>query len=165
MPAVEPAAFLLRNIWWAETTRIAANSRYNADSGKTPLRTTPVRAPSVVPISSRMASLTFVRRFSMALAALPQEQPMTETRLAPTAWRMSRPNIKVRAGTMKIPAAMPSIPPSRPAASETRQTSNEYPGVPMLIDSSFGVIFGSPSSGIGDGRLLSRVVSFSLSPR
>jgi hypothetical protein len=133
-----------------------------------PARTTPVSAPSVVAISSKIASLTFVRRFSIALAALPQEQAMTDTRLAPTAYRMSMPKTNVRAGTTNIPAAIPSIPPSMPAASDIRQTNRENSILPkyMIIHYlDLEASRGNASSGTGDCRRRKRVESLILSPR
>src|SRR4029077_6595147 len=165
--SAELGVFLLRNIWWADNSRIAANRRYKTDERKIPPRTTPVSAPSVVAISSKISSLTFVRRFSIALAAPPQEQAMTETRLAPTAYRMSMPKNNVRAGTTKIPAAIPSIPPSMPAASDIRQPNTENSILFISIRVHY-LLFeasdGNASSERGDWRRRKRVESLILSP-
>ena len=50
-----------------------------------PIRNTPVNAPSVVAVASTMASRTLVSRYFRKAAALPQEQAITEIRLAPIA--------------------------------------------------------------------------------
>jgi hypothetical protein len=55
-------------------------------------------------------------------AALPQEQAITETMLAPMATRISKPSIVVRTGTMKIPLAMPSAPPTAIATTEMQNS-------------------------------------------
>ena len=75
------------------------------------MRKTPVSAPSVVAVSSTMASRRLVSRPFRKGAALPQEHAITETMLAPMATWMSTPNSNVRMGTMKMPLAMPSTPP------------------------------------------------------
>src|SRR6516225_847305 len=101
----------------------------------TPARSTPVSAPSVVAVSRTTASRVFTRPPLRKGEALPHEQAITETRLAPTAVRMSRcPNV-VRTGTTKIPPAMPSVPPRALAPSDTPNSHSPSPGpisLPLL---------------------------------
>src|SRR6266478_1398455 len=74
-----------------------------------------------------MARRTLVRPPSRKDAALPQEQAITETMLAPIAvWRATPPN-RARIGTMKMPLAMPSIPPSALAPSDMPNSHNAKP--------------------------------------
>jgi hypothetical protein len=85
--------------------------RKRYDRGIPPAKRTPLRAPAVVAVSSTIASRTFVKRAFRKGGALLHEQAITETILAPMAVRISMwPNI-VRIGTMKMPLAIPSIPP------------------------------------------------------
>jgi hypothetical protein len=78
------------------------------------------------------------------------------------------PKIRVNAGTMNIPDAIPSIPPSVPAASDIKHTNTENA---MLFTAMirryllFAAIRGNASSGRGDWRLRRRVESLTLSPR
>jgi hypothetical protein len=98
-------------------------------------RTTPVSAPSIVPISSRITSLKFVRRFSIALAALAQEVAMTEIRLAPDGVRHFDAEDQGQCGDDEDPAAIPITPPSVPAATDIRQTNagNSTPLISIAV--------------------------------
>src|SRR6201984_3036525 len=118
------------SIWWAESSRMVPNMKKRYDVGIAPARTTPLRAPAVVAISSTIASRTFVKRRFRKGAALLHEQAITETMLAPMAIRISTwPNI-VRIGTMKMPLAIPSMPPKALAATDTE---NSHSSVSVFI--------------------------------
>ena len=54
-------------------------------AGTNPDKSTPHNAPEVVAVSSKMAKRMLVSRSFKYGAALPQEQAITETRLAPIA--------------------------------------------------------------------------------
>src|ERR1700744_4507698 len=75
-------------------------------------------------VSSTMARRMLVSPPSRKDAALPQEQAITETMLAPMAVRRSTPPNRVRMGTMKMPLAMPSIPPSALAPTDTTNSQD-----------------------------------------
>src|SRR5580693_184824 len=72
-----------------------------------------------------MASRTLVRRSLRNGAALPQEQPITETMPAPMATWISTPTTIVMIGTMKMPLAMPSAPPRALAPTEMQNSPRE----------------------------------------
>src|SRR5262245_46200498 len=93
-----------------------------------PTMSTPVSAPSVVVIS-RKARRMLTRPPSRKGDALAHEQAMTETMLAPMAVWMSTCRSIVSRGTMKIPLAMPSIPPRALAPSEA--ANSHKPNVPI----------------------------------
>src|SRR5262249_39517939 len=100
-----------------------------------PTRSTPVSAPSVVVVSRTTASRMLTRPPLRKVAALPHEQAITETRLAPMAGRVSMCPNTVRTGTTKIPLAMPSMPPRALAPSETANSHKPNPGpisLPLL---------------------------------
>src|ERR1700732_2217936 len=59
------------------------------DTGIVPTSRTPLRAPAVVAVSSRIARRTLVKRPFRKGAALLHEQAITETMLAPMALRIS----------------------------------------------------------------------------
>src|SRR5260370_13454008 len=69
----------------ADSNKIAAKRKKRYDTGMTPNKNTPLNAPSVVAVSNVMASRMFVRRPRRNGAALPHEQAITETMLAPIA--------------------------------------------------------------------------------
>lgn len=81
------------------------------------------RAPSVVAVSSTTASRILVRLPFKNEEALPHEQAITDTMLAPMAVWMSTPPSVVRIGTTKMPLAMPSMPPK---ALEPSATANSH---------------------------------------
>src|SRR6516162_7449689 len=100
-----------------------------------PATSTPVSAPSVVVVSRTTASRMLTRPPLRKGEALPHEQAMTETRLAPTAVRMSVCPNTVRMGTIRIPLAMPSTPPRALAPSATANSHKPNPGpisLPLL---------------------------------
>jgi len=73
---------------------------------------------------------TFVKRAFRKGAALLHEQAITETMLAPVALRISMwPNI-VRIGTMKMPLAIPSMPPKVLVPTDT---ANSHSSVSAFI--------------------------------
>src|SRR5262249_1150828 len=92
-----------------------------------PATSTPVSAPSVVVVSRTTASRMLTRPPLRKGDALPHEQAMTETRLAPMAVRMSIWAHTVRPGTTKIPLAMPRLPPKALAPSETANSHRPNP--------------------------------------
>ena len=92
-------------------------------------------APSVVAVSRTTARRMLVSRPLRKGDALPQEQAITETMLAPIAVRMSRWPKIVRIGTMKMPLAMPSMPPRALAPSETAKSHKPKPGVHFSLPS------------------------------
>src|SRR5262249_32108636 len=94
----------------------------------TPTSKTPVSAPNVVAVSRTMASRTFTSPPLRKGDALPQEQAITETMLAAMAVRMSECPNTVRMGTMKIPLAIPSMPPSALAPSDTANSQRPSQG-------------------------------------
>src|SRR5262249_24535982 len=136
-----------------------------------PARSTPVSAPSVVVVSRTTASRMLTRPASRKGDALPHEQAITETILAPMAVRMSRcPNI-VRMGTMKIPLAMPSIPPKALAPTEAANSHKPNPGpisLPFLPSPGQAGHGPDPIAPVIElfiiDRLVSRAVGGSLDP-
>jgi hypothetical protein len=101
----------LASICKAESRRIVPNRKKRNGLGILPARNTPVRAPAVVAVSNTIARRTLVKRSFKNAAALPQEQAMTETMLAPMASLRSTWHSMVKIGTIKIPLAIPSMPP------------------------------------------------------
>jgi hypothetical protein len=113
---------------FARGTRIAPNNKKRYEVGIAPARTTPLRAPAVVAISSTIASRTFVKRLFRKGAALLHEQAITDSILAPMAIRISTWANIVRIGTMKMPLAIPSMPPKALAATDTANSHSSVPG-------------------------------------
>src|SRR5262249_40817243 len=131
----------------------------------TPARSTPVSAPSVVAVSRTTARRMLTRPPLRKGDALPHEQAMTETRLAPTAVRMSVCPNTVRMGTIRIPPAMPSTPPRALAPSATANSHKPNPGpISLPLLASPGQAGHEPDPGapvlgpVGIDRVLARAV-------